>query len=183
MPGQLREVQELQDAVEASGFRGTRKQDLLDTLQGQAKIGGAFHLNGGAADFTIVNGWNRLDVWTAAVDTQGIKDGTADATDPGGWFGITNPGAGDYDFRASFRFSATLAGEYEIRVAYVESDGTINNTPFHDAFVLGAGGSGQLVIAAGVRKNLLKDERLQLEMRAPNGSVITPLFGAFGAFR
>jgi hypothetical protein len=186
MPGNLKSYKELIADLDSDSSRGRRRQLLLDFMQSTAKTGGTFFINGGVSpddDFTLQPGWNRLDIGGRAVDTQGVMDGTTDAADPGCWFQVRPAGEGDYSFSTSLRLRVSLAGEYEYRVAYVEVDGTVKNTPFHDAVTLDAGEGGLLVIASGLRKDLLRGERLQAELRGPNGSVITPLFWTFGAYR
>ena len=178
MAGNLRDIKELEAEIEAAGLRGITKQQILDALKSQSKVGGAMSINAGDTGFTLAGGWNRIDTWNRSIDTQGVQDGLADETDAGGWYRIRNAAAGDYTCSAAIRFTGSLAGEYEIRIGH--AGGT---TPYHDAVTIEAGVEAQLAIAAAVIKDVARGERLQLEMRGPNGSTVTISYGQFGVWR
>ena len=183
MAGNLRDIKEIESEIEAAGLRGITKQQILDSLRSQAKVGGALSIKDGTTPFTIAGGWNRIDVWTRSVDTQGIKDGLADETDAGGWFRISNAAAGDYTCSASVRFTVDTDGDYDIRIAVVDDQGAVSTTPYLDSVSVVAGASSHMAIAGAVLKDIGRDERLQLEMRGPNGSQVTITNGQFGVQR
>jgi len=182
MAGQLRDIKELSAAIEAAGLRGIGKQEILDALQSQIKVGGCFSIRDGVAPIVIAAGWNRIDTWERSIDTQGVRDGLADPTDPGGWYRISNAAAGDYTISATIRFTADVAGDYTIRAA-IDDGTTVNNTVYHDAVTVEAGGTGHLAIAAAVLKDVSRNERLQLEIKGPNGASVTIQYGQFGIQR
>lgn len=185
MPGNLRDIKELEAEVEARPKRGITKQDLLDLLQSQAKVAGTLLINGGAApdqQLTIAAGWNRIDVWERSIDTQGVRDGLTDETDPGGWFRISNAAAGDYSMTGRLRAVVSDAGDYEIRAAHF--DGVdVQNTPFHDKVTAVADEEITLAFDTGIEKDVARDERLQMEIRGPNGATVTILYGQFAVWR
>lgn len=183
MAGTLRDIRELEAEIEAAGLRGITKQQILDALKSQAKVGGCMSINGGTTPITIAGGWNRIDTWDRSIDTHGVKDGLTDATDPGGWYRISNAASGDYTVTGSIRFTATSAGTYEMRVAIVQEDLIVKTTPYRDAVTITAGGGGVLSIAGGVIKDVARKERLQLEIKGPNGSQVTIAYGQFGVQR
>jgi len=186
MAGQLRVIAELEADIEARGLRGVTKQDLLDILKSQAKVAGTLNINKATSpdtDIVILPGWNRIDVWEASRDTQGVQDGLND-TPAKGRFKIKNNADGDYTVSATLRFTVDTAGLYEIRVEKVEADEiTTSDTLWQDAATLEVGEQGHLAIASALIKNVLKNEYLQLSIKGPNGSTVTINYGQFGVQR
>ena len=184
MAGNLKAIAALQAEIEAAGPRGITKQEILDTLQSLAKVGGTLSIKDGTDTYLIAAGWNRIDVWSAARDTQGVKDGLDDPTDPGGWYEIKPAAAGDYTVNASVRFTTDTDGEYSIRVGIKDGvTGELSSAPYQDAVTTVAGITTQLSISVGIVKGLGKNDRIYLEMRGENGAVVTPVYGQFGIVR
>jgi hypothetical protein len=183
MAGNLRDIKEIEAEIEAAGLRGITKQQILDTLRSQAKVGGTLSVKDGDTPLTIAGGWNRIDVWTRSIDTQGIKDGLTDETDAGGWYRVSNAAAGDYTCSASVRFTVDTDGDYDFRIAIVDDQGAVSTTPYQDSASVLAGGVGHVAIAGAVLKNVGRNERLQLEVRGPNGSQVTITYAQFGVQR
>jgi len=186
MAGTLQDIRELEALIESRGDYGITKQDILDLLKSQAKVGGVLFVNDGVApdqEFVIQPGWNRVDVWERGIDTQGLQDGLNDATDPGGWYHVKPAGAGDYSFSAALRLQVSEAGTYRMRVAHILEDATVNLTPFQDEVYVPEAGVVGLVVASGIEKNVERDERLQLELKGPNGATVLVRYGQFGVWR
>lgn len=191
MPGNLREIKDIEAEVEAAGLRGITKQQILDALRSQAKVGGAMSINGGTTPMTIAAGWNRIDAWERSIDTQGVADGLAYVTDPGGWYRVSNAAAGDYTCSAAIRALVSDAGDYEIRLATVDDQDPAvkSTTPYHDKVTASADQVIHLSIAAavikdmGVADNGVRKRYLQLEIKGPNGADVTIQYGQFGVWR
>lgn len=191
MAGNLRDIREIETEIESVGLRGITKQQILDSLRSQAKCGGTMSIFDGVTPFIIAPGWNRVDVWKRSIDTQGVADGLNDATDPGGWYKITNAAAGDYTITCALRCHVTSAGAYEVRVAVVtdQDPAVILTTPYRDKVIAEENSVIHLAVAAGIVKDMgvnvegVRKRLLQVEMRGPNGSTVTPLYGQFGVWR
>ena len=184
MAGTLRDIRELETEIEAAGLRGITKQQILDALKSQAKVGGCMSINGGTTPFTLSGGsWNRINVWERSVDTQGVQNGLVQPVDPGGYYKIRNVAGGDYTVGAYLRFTASLAATYEIRVAVIQEDLTVKSSPYHDAVTLTAGAMGILTLQNGIIKDVSRNERIQLEIKGVNNSQITITHGQFGVQR
>lgn len=187
MAGNLRDVREIEAEIEAAGLRGITKQQILDTLRSQAKVAASLSLREDATQTTVA-GWNRLDLFNTARSTQGVFDGVEDATDPGAWVQVRNAAAGDYTCDCSLRFSADTDGTYDFRITYA-SDEAVPDTyesqfsPCMDSVTVVAGEVAHVAIIAALLKDVARDERLQVEYRGPNGSVITGHVGQFGVQR
>jgi len=186
MPGQLRDIKDLQDELDAAGPRGVTKQDLLDALQSQAKVGGSFSINAGAApdeQLTLAGGWNRIDCWQRSIDTQGVQDGLQDADGAKGRYRIANAAAGDYTVDAFLRFTPDTDGTYEIRFAVDDGAGNMTTSPYHDAVTTTAGTEALLIVNNGVIKGLGGNQYLQLEIRGPTGANLIISYGQWGCQR
>ncbi len=184
MAGNLKSVSDLKAAIAASGPRGITKQDLEDILQSLDKVGGTLSLKGGETPLLLNAGWNRLDVFTASRDTQGVRDGLADELDPGSWFDIRPIAAGDYTLSANLRFTADLAGTYQVRVGIRSGvDGTTSSATYQDAETLEAGEKAQFILSSVLVKDLGKGDRIYLEMKGTNGASVTATNGQFGVAR
>lgn len=187
MAGNLRDIKELEAEIEAAGLRGITKQQILDSLRSQAKVAASLSLRDDATQTTVA-GWNRLDLFDTARSTQGIFDGLTDETDPGAWVQVRNAAAGDYTCDMALRFTADTNGTYEFRITYA-TDTAVPGTyvgqfsPYRDAVTVVAGEVAHVAIAAALLKDVARNERLQVEYKGPNNSVITGHKGQFGAQR
>lgn len=187
MAGNLEAIKDLEARLGAAGQRGITKQDILDILVSQAKVAGAFSVRSDVPQ-TTVGGWNRLDVFDAARSTQGVADGLGDATDAGSWWKVRNAAAGDYTCDMSLRFSADTDGKYDFRLTHA-TDALVPNvfvsefSPFQDSVTVVAGEVAHVAISSALLKDIARLERIQVEYRGPNGSIITAHFGQFGVAR
>lgn len=182
----LKEVSEIISDYENAGPLGVTKQLHADLAESLAYVGGVMSLKNGSSpanDLTIAGGWNRCDgLFTNSVDTRGVQDGLADGTDPGAWFRVKNKGAGDWEFTAGLRITVDTAGDYDFRIAKNVA-GVSENTPFVDTVTAGAGDTILLSIAGGLEKGVSHNDRLQPEIKGPNGAVVTAIAGQFRAKR
>jgi hypothetical protein len=184
MAGNLRAIADLEAEITAEGFRGITKQQLLDTLQSLAKVGGTLSVKDNVTPFTVSAGFNRIDVFDTARDTQGVQDGLNDGVDPGSWFQIKANGAGDYTVNANVRFSADTAGTYALRVGI--KDGITDDesgATYRDGVTVPIGVTAQLVISGGIIKGLKTGDKLYLELMGENGANVTIFYGQFGIVR
>jgi hypothetical protein len=175
MAGNLNNIPAIQARVEAQGFRETTKQELLDTLQSEDKVGGCFSSSAATTPMTLLAGWNRIDVWERSIDTQGLTDGLTDPTDPGGWYEIDTATEGSYTMGAKLRFSGDTAGDYNIQIG--------GASVYRDAVTLGVGEQGLLLLTNCIVNSVPAGTRIQLEMSGPNGAVVTITYGQFGMVR
>lgn len=184
MSGTLKEINSLEQTIEAAGYRGVNAQMVLDLLRSLAKVGGTLNQKDGTSpvsDQTLASGWNPINIWEASRDTQGVKDMLDTAE---GAFLVKSNGGGDYTINAKVRFVADQAGTYDLRAEVVEIDGTSTRfTLYQDSVDIDAGGQGLLIIAGGLIKDCVKDEKLRLAMRGPNGAEVTFQFGQFNIER
>ena len=183
MAGNLKSISELQAEVESAGYRGISAQTLLDTLQSLAKVAGTMVLNDPLPQAALSQGWNRVDGWSLSFDTQGVKSGLDDPTDPGGYYSINVNAGGDYTCSAMLRFVSDIDGLYELRIAKRDSGGSASYIQYQDAINVVAGDTAQLNIASGLIKGVSNDDRLQLEIKGPNGAVVTAVYAQFGVQR
>jgi len=186
MPGVLQDTAELSADIEGRGKRQITKQDLLDLIESLASVGGTLNTNGGSSpeqDIVGTGSWQRIDAWERSIDTKGVQDGLRDETDPGGWFKVRNKGSGTWSINTVLRFTTNKPGTYRFRVAKVLADGTAVTTPFQDRTSLEAGEQGHVAIIGARIKNVLAGEKLQVEMRAPNGAIVTLQEAQFAADR
>ena len=187
MAGNLRDINELEAEIESAGLRGITKQQILDSLRSQAKVSGSLCLRANVLQTTAA-GWNRLDVFDTARSTQGIFDGLDDVTDPGAWFQIRNAAAGDYICDFVLRFTAATAGKYDFRITHATDAVTPGVyvgefSPYQDSVTLTAGQMAHVAISSALLKDVARNERIQIEYKGPNNSIITAHFGQFGAQR
>lgn len=183
-------IESVQSDVSGAGAYGITKAMLLslisqlaDAVESNSGVAAAmWSKNSEGAPLTIAGGWNRMDVCTNGRSTRGVFDGLDDATDAGSWFDVRRAGAGDYVVTAKLRFSVDTAGEYEVRVASFTDGGSYSGVGPEDAAMADAG--DQIVMALGgvLVKNVTRDQddnptddRLCLQMRGPNGAVVTPV--------
>ena len=183
MAGNLKAIADLQGEIESAGLRGIGKQALLDTLQSLAKVAGTMSLDAPSIAEPLSAGWNRVDIWNRSRDTQGVKDGLDSPQDPGGWYKINRAASGDYSCNASIRFTTDTDGLYQMRISKVLGNGDPGGNSDFDAVDTVAGITTQLTIVSSLLKNVDNDDRLQVEVKGPNGAVITALFGQFGVSR
>ena len=163
--------------------RTITQQDFADVLQSLSKVAGTMSLSTTVSGTQLVAGWNRLDMWDKSKDTQGVKDGLSDPTDPGGYYTINSAAQGDYTCCASIRFSADISGVYRMRIAQIDGTSTFASSSDEDAINATAGDTVQLVIASALIKNVVDGDRLQVEFRGPNGATVTGYYGHFGVQR
>ena len=183
MAGNLRAIADIQAEVETAGFRGINAQTLLDTLQSLVKVAGTMSLDDPISTPPIGAGWNRVDIWDQSRDTQGVKDGLDDPDDPGGWYRINRVASGDYSCNANLRFTTDLEGLYQMRIARVDENGDPLTSSDQDVVDAPAGVTVQLTIVSALIKNVDNGNKLQVEVKGPNGAVITGLYGQFGVQR
>jgi hypothetical protein len=186
MAGNLKAIAALQAEIEAEGFRGISKQELLDTLQSLAKVGGTQSLKQelGVASAPLTAGFNRIDVWETSRDTQGVQEGLDDPTDPGGWYEIKPAASGDYTVNSSLRFTVDIEGLYTLRVGVQDGvTGDKGGASYQDAAVVPVGVTAQLSISGGIVKGLGKNDRIYMEMKGENGAIVTAYYGQFGIVR
>lgn len=195
MPGTLKDMRELEEEldtlraqIDGAGDWGITKADildfldkLLDVVKSNVGVAGSLRLSGGTTTETISGGWNRMDIFTSSRDTQGLRDGLADATDPGGWFEVLNSGAGNWMIGFAVRFTAVTAGTWEIRVATALDAGSASGVQYEDAVTAGAGEEVVLAIPQILVKNLKRDNdgnatnnRFFLQIRESNNAQYTP---------
>ena len=175
MAGNLNNIPAIQARVEAQGFRETTKQELLDTLQSEDKVGGCLSSSAATTTFILAPSWNRIDVWERSIDTQGLTDGLTDPTDPGGWFEIDEFTEGSYTMGAKLRFSGDTAGDYNIQIG--------GASVYRDSVTLGAGEVGLLLLTNCIVNSVPAGTRIQLEMSGPNGAEVLITYGQFGMVR
>ncbi|MEW8253767.1 MAG: hypothetical protein AB2747_05395 [Candidatus Thiodiazotropha taylori] len=179
----LRDIDQAVAELEAAGPRSTTKEMVANLLFSLARVGGVMFKRNGTDPMTIAAGWNRIDTWDNMRDTRGVQDGLQDTTDPGGWMKVRNAGSGMWIGSASIRFNTDTAGRYEIRIGHLDDTGAVIVEPYQDEAEFPAGNDNLMVVSQFLIKNLLAQHKLQLEIRGPNGAVITITHGQFGAFR
>lgn len=187
MAGNLKAIKDLIAHIESLGRQAMSKQDILDILVSHAKVAGTLSLRTDQTQTTLA-GWNRLDVFDTARSTQGVFEGLGDVTDPGAWWQIRNAAAGDYTCSMSLRFTADTDGTYDFRITHATDDlvPTVYESefsPFQDSVTLVAGEVVHVAISSAIIKDLGAKERIQVEYRGPNGSVMTAHKGQFGIQR
>jgi hypothetical protein len=183
MAGQLKPISTLQTELETAGNWGITKQALLDILQSLVKVGGSMSITAGTTPITLGANWKRIDTWERSIDTQGVVAGLNDATDPGGYYRVPPAGVGDYSISASVRATVSVAGDYELRLVTV-LDGVTTVTPYRDKVAVPAGSTTfHMMIGNGTVKNILPQTRMQLEIKGPNGAVVTITHGSWGVLR
>ena len=187
MAGNLEAIKDLEARIDSAGSRGITKQDILDVLVSQAKVAGTLFLRDEATQ-TTVGGWNRLDVFDLAQSTQGIFDGRSDEADAGSYWTVRNAAAGDYTCNLNLRFSTDTDGEYTFRLTTAIDelgDGVYVNqgSPYQDELIAVAGETSVASIVDALLKDVGRLDRIQVEFKGPNGSVITAHKGQFGVGR
>lgn len=153
--------------------------DLADMLLSSLFIGGCLSLKNGASpdnDLVIKAGWNRCDgLFNRSVDVRGIRDGLNDPEDPGAYFEIKQAGAGLWVLEGLLiKAVVDQAGAYSVRWAHVDIDGNSQTTPYEsEVSAIAPGDELVFLILAGIRKTVEAGERLQPEIRGPNGAVVS----------
>ena len=173
----LKTINEIIAEYEGAGPRGVGKQMHADLAQSLADVGAVFSIKNGETptnDITLSSGWNRLDVPGLQVSgSQGVIEGPNQdpVDDQGAWVQFRKAGEGDWKSVCYLKFQSDSAGDFALRLAEVDDQGAVTTTPYEDDVTgVQIGDVVSMLIATSRRKNKLKDERLQFEIRGQSGA-------------
>lgn len=173
---------ELTTALQENDTGDISSSVMRDLVESLAAVYGTLHLSDPGTTFTGNGGWQRFDLWEGSVDSKGLQDGLGDITDPGGWFKIKPNGAGDYMVDVFLRFTVDTTGNYRMRPRHVLADTSEESFLTIDRVDLTAGDEAIMRVKIG-KKGFVEDDKMQIEIYSPNGSVLTPKYGTWSAER
>lgn len=180
----LKTIQAALDAIEAgSGNRGTTGAALQDIIYSLSGVGGTMQLSAPGTSFSGDASWKRFDLWESSVDTKGVQDGLTEGGGPEGWYKIKPNGDGDYICNFKLRFSTDTTGDYRMRLRHVLADASEQSFLTIDRKTVVSGIEDVMSVSNNTKLGFAEGDKIQVELYAPSGAVVTPLYGTFNVMR
>ena len=182
----LRDIAELEAEILAAGLRGITKQQILEALTSLSDVQGILNISNAPADpldpqavnVPLSGPYQNFDQWERTRDTKGVQEGPTVGVAPFEYYEIRNGGSGNWNAMARLKGSCDTAGTVRIRLMLVEGGTVENSQPYNDKEVVVADGKFDLEFHAMI-KNVAVGDRLLMQVRGPNGGVITLEEGHF----
>lgn len=176
----LKDIETLQAEIEAKGFRGITKTELLDALESLADVQAIMNISNGprnpllpgAVNFTCSGAWQTFDLWERSTDTKGVQEQPTPGSPPFDSYRIRSGGAGNWKGVARLKGQCDTDGTVRIRFARILTDQTVDQISFRDQKDVVAGQEFGLDFHA-LKKGILANEKLIMQIRGPSGGVVT----------
>ena len=176
----LKDIATLQQELLDAPFRGITKTEFIDALESVADVQGILNISNAprdpldvdAVNFTCSGAFETFNLWERSTDTRGVQEQPVPGTPPFDSYRIRNGGAGNWNATARLKGQSDTNGLIRIRFAKILVDSSIDTEPFRDQIDAVAGEEFNLSFHS-LKKNILADEKLIMQIRGPAGAVVT----------
>lgn len=163
------------------GQRAIKRDMLLDMLESLSDVQGLLNINNAprdpadaaAVNVTCTGAWETFAVWGRSVDTKGLQEQPTPGTAPFNGFMLKAGGAGNWKTHCYLKGQCDTDGLIRIRFARVLTDDTVDpDAMFSDREDVLTGKEFKLNFTA-LKKNMVAGEIMLMQIRGPNGAVVT----------
>lgn len=172
----LKKIQGLIDDIEGAGLRGVLKQWIADLVLSLSSVYGVSYLTNPATTFTTDGSWTNFDQWEQSRDTRGLVEDLAE-----GWYTLKANADGKWEVEGFLYCTVDTAGTYRWRPRLIRAD--LSEVTLTQPIELDLSAGEKVFFHAigltSAANDALQGDHLVMQMRTPNGAIVTPHFGSF----
>lgn len=178
----LKTVQDLLSSIDTTGSRGSTGTKIQDLIESLASVYGHMALSSPGTTHTCNNAWQTFAEWTTSRDTRGVTEDLL-----AGEYTLAEGGGGQWEIMVDLAFSVNTTGTYRLRPRSELADTTEvamgADSARVESVTAGSTVKWSLIGVTGVGSDLDTGGKLYVQIRGPNGALITPIHGYFRARR